>query len=106
MTGGRAATIAVRLARVVKPTWKCKLHEARTQQDFLTRKVAADFVEVFGVQADGPDEAKRRAFVWLLDRGHAVRAINVASGEVRTLIVYVAAGSVQAVKSRTKKKAS
>ncbi len=83
-----------------KPSWKCKLHEARTQDDFVRNKVAADFVDVFGVPADGPDEAKRRALKWLLDRGHLVRAINVSASEERTLIAYVGAGSVQATKNR------
>jgi hypothetical protein len=85
---------------VVKPIWKCKLHEARTQADYLKAKVAADFVDVFGVEADGSDEAKRKAFKWLLDRGHAVRAINVSATEERTLVAYVGAGSVRAARNR------
>lgn len=72
----------------------------------MAKKVAADFVEVFGVPADGPDEAKRAALQWLLDRGYAVRSVNVAANEERTLVAYVVAGSVQAVKNLSRVAAS
>lgn len=76
------------------PTWKVQLYEAQSQADFAKNRVAAKPVEVFSVQADGPDAAKRAAAKWLTDRHHTLRSINVAAKEERMLFAYVAAGSV------------
>jgi hypothetical protein len=76
--------------------WKVRLFEARTQDEFSKSGVAANFIEIFGVQASGPDEAKRAARQWLTVRGHNVRSINVSAADERTLFAYVAAGSVEA----------
>jgi len=85
---------------MAKQAWKVKLHEARTQTAFAESGVAADFIEVFGVHADGSDQAKREAMSWLTVRGHNVRSINVSASDARTLIAYVAAGSVDAAKRK------
>lgn len=88
---------------MAKQAWKVKLYEAQTPAAFATSGVAANFVDVFGVQADGPDEAKREAKEWLLSRGHSLRSVNVST-EVRTLLAYVAAGSVEAAKKKAGQK--
>jgi hypothetical protein len=75
--------------------WKVKLFKARSQVDFASSGIAADFVEVFGVQADGPDNAKSAARQWLAVRGHFVRSVNVSAADERTLVVYVAADAAK-----------
>lgn len=85
---------------MARQAWKVKLFEARSPADFATSKVAADLIEVFGVQADGGDEAKREATKWLVARGHQVRTVNVSAADERTLVAYVAAGSVAAAKTK------
>lgn len=82
----------------MKQSWRVKLFEARALSG-IANGATADFVEVFGVQADGPDEAKRAATEWLTVRGHTLRSVNVLT-EPRSLIVYVAAGSVEAAKKK------
>lgn len=85
---------------MAKQAWKVRLFEARTQDAFRATQTAADFVEVFGVHADGSDAAKRDAKAWLESRGHTVRAISVSAKDERTLVAYVMAGSVQAAKEK------
>ncbi len=78
-----------------KQVWTVQLHEARTSEEFRKTKVAADFLEQFGVHATNSDAAKMAARAWLKDRGHKVRTIGVSAkkGDVRVLIAYVSAGS-------------
>lgn len=75
-------------------SWQVVLHEARTQDDFLKSKVAADKVDSFAVIANNSQVARKRAETWLRDRGHTIRAINVSATEDKTLIAYVSNGSV------------
>jgi hypothetical protein len=78
-----------------KRVWTVQLHEARTGEEFRKTKVAADFIEQFGVHAANSDAAKIAVRAWLRERGHKVRTIGVSAkkGDVRVLIAYVSAGS-------------
>jgi hypothetical protein len=73
--------------------WQVILHEARTQDEFLRSKIAADKIDGFAVQASHAQQAKAAARTWLESRGHVVRSLNVLATEANTLVAYVAAGS-------------
>ena len=49
---------------------------------------AAEHVDNFGVQAQGPDKAKAAAKKWLVEHGYTIRAISVSTTPA-TLVAYV-----------------
>lgn len=69
------------------PTWKVKLFEANPNRDTLPR---ATLIDTFGVEADGHDDAKEKAQLWLEKKNYKVRGVSFTTDPFQ-MIAYVAA---------------